>query len=315
MTMFTTILFKELPSGLFQDAGPMSGMSGFQESYYNGLWLLFFLIALAALVWVYYDSQRRKLMATIWRICGFIAVGLLLPTLLFKFTVRPSEINTYYELKDKIAWAERYQQGLWQDEVDAYQILIDELPVMVGGSEMILYLGVLGGLGGLALAVAYYVNYKGMVGNDQGFTVIDQGQFVGGQSPYQPNAGYPAPPPPPVQSYSNPSSHSQAPVSTPMPSKPKVSAWLVSREGRNFQLNRGETILGRSSRNDIKIDGDTTVSKQHAKIVESNGHFKLYDLGSSNGTRLNKQRLRQPMLLQSDDEIQLGDNTFLRFKK
>ena len=57
--------------------------------------------------------------------------------------------------------------------------------------------------------------------------------------------------------------------------KDKVNAWLVTRDGRNYQLNAGRTSIGRSSRNDIKIDGDGTVSGQHARIEEQNLLFSL----------------------------------------
>jgi len=88
---------------------------------------------------------------------------------------------------------------------------------------------------------------------------------------------------------------------------------LVSDDGSNYQLNQGDTTIGRSARNDIQISGDTTLSKAHAKIVEQNGRFRFHDLGSTNGSKVNQQRVRQPELLEADDEIQLGDNTHLRF--
>jgi pSer/pThr/pTyr-binding forkhead associated (FHA) protein len=101
----------------------------------------------------------------------------------------------------------------------------------------------------------------------------------------------------------------------PLPQQPPAQAWLASRDGRTYQLYRGETLIGRSADNHIYITDDTTVSKVHAKIVEQNNHFRLYDLGSTNGTRVNGQWVRQPVLLQSNDEIQLGDRTVFRFIK
>ncbi|MDH5507658.1 MAG: FHA domain-containing protein, partial [Anaerolineae bacterium] len=99
----------------------------------------------------------------------------------------------------------------------------------------------------------------------------------------------------------------------PPPTKPKAPAWLVASDGRNFQVNLGETTIGRSSKNDIHITGDTTVSNRHAKIIEANGHYKLQDVGSKNGTKVNNRRVRQPVMLDPDDEIQLGDSFKLRF--
>ena len=78
-------------------------------------------------------------------------------------------------------------------------------------------------------------------------------------------------------------------------------------------MNQGTTIIGRGSSCDIRFTNDVTLSREHVKIVEKNGYFRIIDLGSTNGTRLNGNRLRQPELLDADDEIQLGDNTVVRF--
>lgn len=94
--------------------------------------------------------------------------------------------------------------------------------------------------------------------------------------------------------------------------KRKISAWLVSKEGRNYQLNTGTTNIGRSSSNDIQLM-NSRISKQHAKIVESNGQFKLIDLGSTNGTWLNGKMLRNPTLLHSEDMIRFGDAFSVQF--
>jgi len=55
------------------------------------------------------------------------------------------------------------------------------------------------------------------------------------------------------------------------------------------------------------------MSNNHAKIVEQNGHYRLNDLASTNGTRVNNRLVREPVLLEPDDEIQFGDNTVVRF--
>ena len=99
----------------------------------------------------------------------------------------------------------------------------------------------------------------------------------------------------------------------PLPKRrTKVQAWLVSKDGRNFQLNLGSTTIGRSSDNDIRVL-DPEVSKHHAKIVESNGHYKLHDLGSTNGTWVNGNVVNSPIILRSEDEIRLGDSYRLQF--
>jgi len=290
----------------WQDTGPYGATSNFQSNFFFGAglgyWFYFLILALAAAIWIYFDSERRNLKATAWRIGGFIAVVLLLPSLLFKMSVRQSEVYQYFDIKSQIDYLMTYQDTTdWRHTVDDLQIQLDEnFHPLTGMIEPIMFLGILGGIGGPVLAVAFFVTFQGQ--EEEAFS-------PGGQPPSGQFAPPPPPPPPPP-----PTGRSQPPAGPPpAPVKPKAHAWLVSREGRSYQLNQGETTMGRSSRNDLKFEGDTTLSKRHAKIVEQNGHFRFHDLGSTNGSKINDRRVQQPMLLVADDEIQLGDNTHLRF--
>lgn len=102
-------------------------------------------------------------------------------------------------------------------------------------------------------------------------------------------------------------------VAPPRPRKAKTQAWLVeSNKGRNYQLNAGTTTIGRSSSNDICLT-DSMVSKHHAKIVEERGHFRLVDLGSTNGTWVNGSMVREPVLLYPNDELKFGKNEKVHF--
>jgi len=286
---------------LLQD-GPYGGTASFQKNFFFGggigLWFLFFLLALGGLIWISYEIQRRKLDAPAWKILSYIALGLLLPAVIFKLTVTEAEVNLYYDIKDQIAKLERYQEGDWIDQVDALEDqLTNAFPPLTGLIEPIIYLGIIGGIGGAGLSAAFHFNFQGQVGSAQSIDPVSR---------------YPQTPPPPPPPPSRPGRSRSAPRRS---SKPKANAWLVARDGKSYQLFQGETVIGRQSACEIQIIGDTTMSKQHAKIVESNGHFKLYDLGSTNGTRVNKRRLHQPVMLDPDDDVQLGDNTFLKFIK
>ena len=56
---------------------------------------------------------------------------------------------------------------------------------------------------------------------------------------------------------------------------------------------------------DIFLD-DITVSRHHAKFVRSAGHLYLEDLGSLNGTYVNRTLLDGRSMLREGDEIQIG---------
>jgi hypothetical protein len=76
------------------------------------------------------------------------------------------------------------------------------------------------------------------------------------------------------------------------------------RAGEVFALQAGRTTVGRSPDCDIFLD-DVTVSRRHAVINEDGGRFEVEDLGSLNGTFLNRHRIEKA-LLSDDDEVQIG---------
>lgn len=75
--------------------------------------------------------------------------------------------------------------------------------------------------------------------------------------------------------------------------------------GRVFDLAPGTTTLGRGSTADITLD-DTTVSRRHAALRRADGRVVLSDLGSLNGTYLNRQPLVGEADLVDGDEIWTG---------
>jgi len=60
-------------------------------------------------------------------------------------------------------------------------------------------------------------------------------------------------------------------------------ALVVSYAGRRIALAEGESMIGRAPDATVRIDS-MSVSRAHARIVVSNGHVHLEDLGSKNGT-------------------------------
>jgi adenylate cyclase len=86
-------------------------------------------------------------------------------------------------------------------------------------------------------------------------------------------------------------------------------AWLES-QGRDRVPIRGNCSLGRSPKSCVILDSPK-VSRRHAIInLQNVGEFWLIDLGSSNGTFLNKRRVHQPVRLCDMDQIAVGDTAF-----
>ena len=75
---------------------------------------------------------------------------------------------------------------------------------------------------------------------------------------------------------------------------------LPVKGGDPITLDRPVTVVGRSSRIcDLRID-DTRVSKLHCILVKTDGLVYMRDLGSTNGTRVNGQRVLRGALLPGD---------------
>jgi hypothetical protein len=84
------------------------------------------------------------------------------------------------------------------------------------------------------------------------------------------------------------------------------------RAGESFFPSDERTLIGRSPECDIFLD-DVTVSRRHAELVRDGERFTISDLGSLNGTFVNKKRI-ESTTLEDDDEVQIGKYrlTFLR---
>ena len=97
----------------------------------------------------------------------------------------------------------------------------------------------------------------------------------------------------------------------------KASPCLVvvsgkSSAGKMFKL-RGDMIVGRSSDAEIYLDDDG-ISRKHASVhVRDDGHVEVRDLGSTNGTYWNGQRIAPNAVLKDGDKIQVGSATILKF--
>ncbi len=86
-------------------------------------------------------------------------------------------------------------------------------------------------------------------------------------------------------------------------------AWLETN-GEHYTL-QGNCSVGRAAANILVLDLPK-VSRMHALIQLQNiGEFWLVDLGSSNGTFLNKRRVHQPVRLHDQDKIVIGGRQFI----
>ena len=64
-------------------------------------------------------------------------------------------------------------------------------------------------------------------------------------------------------------------------------------------------VIGRSPECELLVD-DTYASQQHARLFGKNGAWYVEDLGSTNGTYVNDQKLAAPAMIQPGDRVRIG---------
>lgn len=92
----------------------------------------------------------------------------------------------------------------------------------------------------------------------------------------------------------------------PLPSGP--STLLVQAAGdtrpRTVRLAASMTV-GRAPECELRLE-DTYASQQHARLFAKNNSWFVEDLGSTNGTFVNDQKLAAPAMLQPGDKVRVG---------
>lgn len=81
--------------------------------------------------------------------------------------------------------------------------------------------------------------------------------------------------------------------------------------GKIYELNKNEMYVGRDLANEISIN-DPEVSRRHARIFLQGSNYVIEDLGSTNGSSINGQRLTGPYMLHAGETLVLGENVSLR---
>jgi pSer/pThr/pTyr-binding forkhead associated (FHA) protein len=85
-----------------------------------------------------------------------------------------------------------------------------------------------------------------------------------------------------------------------------------SSKGKSFEVG-DELVVGRAEKCHIVLD-DTYVSQMHARIFSKGEKVMVEDLGSTNGTYLNRRRITAPSELQRGDHVKIG-KTVMELRK
>src|SRR5690606_38958568 len=113
----------------------------------------------------------------------------------------------------------------------------------------------------------------------------------------------------PTGRYAVTSRSTRGPVAPTSAKNPSSRYPLLDIDGRRYHLTGVTTIVGRGSEADIVVD-DTGVSRQHVKFEVTEYGTILTDLGSTNGTFVEDQRIKEVTLLDGN-AITIGRTTIM----
>ncbi|MBX9690224.1 MAG: FHA domain-containing protein [Candidatus Obscuribacterales bacterium] len=85
-----------------------------------------------------------------------------------------------------------------------------------------------------------------------------------------------------------------------------IAILIDKRTGQEYNIRRYATSVGREMGNDLIMNADKTISRQHALIQYLDGSFHVSDLGSKNGTKVNGVKVNETTRINSGDEISFG---------
>jgi pSer/pThr/pTyr-binding forkhead associated (FHA) protein len=92
--------------------------------------------------------------------------------------------------------------------------------------------------------------------------------------------------------------------------QPQVEV-ISGRESWRFSLEADRTTIGKASENDVPLEHDATASRLHAVLERYPAGWCVTDLGSSNGTWVNGERIWAAHQLRNGDEIRVGQTRLI----
>ena len=116
---------------------------------------------------------------------------------------------------------------------------------------------------------------------------------------------------PPARAQTQPPAPAHAPV-VRAPTRGILIVVSGALAGSRIEIGAAPTTIGKGP-STLQIADDPTVSTRHAELALRGGVFVVTDLGSTNGTFVNNQRIAQPTRLSDGDLLRFG-NTQMKFR-
>ena len=299
----------------------LASLSGFSWLYEWGMYL-FLLITLAILVWIFYDSITKKkdqkaLVPRILAIVGFFAV---IPAFIFRFTGNADGVVNLVKLNAEkgtpyypgpINWNVNWLVNGYGTPI----AIIALLGVVISIVALIIYASSVQRAKPSTEFVRAFDNRMSNLEHEvdgarrSAAAANESAQAVAANVSSLSSAA----------KATSKSSTKSSPAATVIDRKPQaatiidlpstgdtVTVQAGNGRGRAYDLPEKDMIIGRDASADIAVD-DGKVSREHARLSYANGAWSILDLGSSNGTYLNGQRVNGQQQLVNGDKIKVGD--------
>src|SRR5450432_3528838 len=91
---------------------------------------------------------------------------------------------------------------------------------------------------------------------------------------------------------------------------PQIRVLSGFQQGHVYPVTDSKMIIGRDPKSDIRLAIDSPASRQHAALYPDTGGWRIQDLGSTNGTLLNDERVADSPIA-AGDRVIIGDAVFL----
>jgi len=87
---------------------------------------------------------------------------------------------------------------------------------------------------------------------------------------------------------------------------------LIADNGVAHTVASFPAVVGKSHESDVKIEGNPTISRAHARLLHADNLFAVEDLGSTNCTYVQGciARPGRPLILSEGDEVRFSDERF-----
>lgn len=143
-------------------------------------------------------------------------------------------------------------------------------------------------------------------GLDTGMFRVTAEVYTGGDVAPTPGPQYDQAPPPAYPAYDPHGGYGPAGPGG-MPAAPGRGVRLIANDGRTYPLSIGSTVIGRGDQANLRLP-DVGISRRHARLDYDGAQVVLTDLGSTNGSMVNGQRI-SAVALNPGDMIQIGTTT------